>query len=157
MQVHLCRTQTPAWLFLSPSLWHLLPLLHQAPILCSHEPRPVFSKLTTRRTLVLWTPLAFFLLFLHPLSLKDSNLLLRILHGLLPWMKKFKPCKAIILGSWSHDLPTPTLWAQNGCFGPNTCPMDLSSVSKLVLLPRATHRYLVLTTLTLLEIGRAHV
>ncbi|RVW80531.1 putative mitochondrial protein [Vitis vinifera] len=48
------------------------------------------SRLVIQRILMSWAPLDFFLLFLHPLSQKDSNLLLRILLGLLPWMKKFK-------------------------------------------------------------------
>ena len=56
----------------------------------------------------LWVLLDFFLLFLYPLSLKDSNLLLRILLDLLPWMKKFKLCKTIVLGFWFLDSSIPT-------------------------------------------------
>ena len=105
MKMHLCRTRTPARLLLSPSLSYLsllallFPLLRQAPILCSHEPRPAFSKLATRRTSVLWTPLDFFLLFLHPLSLKDSNLLLRILQSNRIWILVPRLANTNIVGS----------------------------------------------------------
>uniref|UniRef100_A0A2N9IZ37 Reverse transcriptase Ty1/copia-type domain-containing protein n=1 Tax=Fagus sylvatica TaxID=28930 RepID=A0A2N9IZ37_FAGSY len=97
---------------------------------------------------LLGTPLVFSLLYLRPLSLKDSNLLLRTLLGSPLWMKKFKPCKLIVPGLWFLALPTLILWVPNGCFGQNTCLMDLSSASKLALLPKVIHRYLVSTTLT---------
>ena len=97
-----------------------------------------------------WDPPVFSLLYLHPLSPNDSNLLLRILFGITLWMKKFKPCKLIVPRFWFITLPIPTLWVPNRRFRPNTCPMDQLSFSKLALLPKAIHRYLVSTTLTLL-------
>jgi hypothetical protein len=118
LQVHLCRPR-----ILAPLPWSsppsCLPLLMLRPlrcllIPCLHEPKLVFSKLATRRILLSWDPLVFSLLYLCPLSPKDSNLLLRILLGSPLWMKKFKPCKLIIPGFWFLDLPTPILWVQMG-------------------------------------------
>ncbi|XP_040988957.1 uncharacterized mitochondrial protein AtMg00810-like [Juglans microcarpa x Juglans regia] len=46
------------------------------------------------------------------------------MHGLLPWMKKFKLYNIISHGFWSLDLPTAIFLVPNGCSGPNTCFMD---------------------------------
>ena len=53
-------------------------------------------------------------------------------------------------------IPQPTNTNNVGSkwvFQPNIFPTDLLNVSKLFLLPRATHKYLVLTTLTLLALS----
>ncbi|KAL6327530.1 hypothetical protein AAG906_021620 [Vitis piasezkii] len=134
------KLPTPAPVAATPMASH--PLITRAKL--------VFSKIVILQILLSWDPMVFSLLYLHPLSSNDSNLVLRILLGSLLWMKKFKPCKLIVLGFWFIALPTPTLWVPNGCFGPNTCLMDQLSVLKLVLFPKAIHRYLVSTTLTLL-------
>lgn len=65
--------------------------------------------------------------------------------------EKVKALQKIALGFWSLDLQTPTFWDPNKCFRLNIYLMALLSVSKLTLLPRAMHRYLFLTTLTILS------
>ena len=159
IQVLLHHTQTSDWLLRSlllSYLWLIALPLQSLPwvlILYSHEPKPASSKSATQHISDSWVPLDFFQFFLHPSSLNDSNLLLRILLGSLLWIKKFKPCKTIVSGFWFLDPPTPTLWVPNGCFEPNICLTDLLNVSKPFLLTRATHKYLVLTTLTLLALS----
>lgn len=88
--VYLCHTWISDLFFLSLSLSHLslitflLQLFHWVLILRSHEPRLAYSKRDIWHISTLWVPLAFFLLFLNLLNLKDSNLLLRIPPGSLP-------------------------------------------------------------------------
>lgn len=115
-------------LFLSPPIWSVL-------IPCSHVLRLVLSRVAAPQILVSSAPLAFFRHFLPLLSLRASNLLLRILPGLPPWMKKFEICSITAPGFWSLALPTPTLGAPNGCFEPNIFLMALSRDSRLILLP----------------------
>ena len=76
---------TPAPVAVTPMASH--PLITRAKL--------VFSKIVILRILLSWDPMVFSLLYLHPLSSNDSNMLLRILFGSLLWMKKFKPYKLI--------------------------------------------------------------
>ena len=76
LQVPLCHPR----LLIRPLLKLLLiPLLLWALILGSHEPKLVSSRLAIQQILVFWAHLDFLMLFLHPLSQENSNLLLRIL------------------------------------------------------------------------------
>jgi len=62
-------------------------------------------------------------------------------------IEKYELWKIIKLGSWSLILPTPILWALNGCSEPNIILMTTLTDSMHVLSQRVIRRYLVLTTL----------
>jgi len=62
-------------------------------------------------------------------------------------VKKYELYRIIKLGFWSLVLPTPILWALNGCSKPNIILMALLTDSKHVFSQRVMRRYLVLTTL----------
>lgn len=84
---------TKTWFTLMFRLLHFCWVL----ILCSYELKLIFLKIAIWKILVSWDHLDFFLLFMSLLRLKNSNLLLRILFDLLPWMKKLKLYKKLHL------------------------------------------------------------
>ena len=87
LQVPLCHPR----LMIRPLL-NLLLILHLlwVLILRSHEQKFIFSKLVIQQFLMFWAHLDFFFLFLQTLSQENSYLPLRIVFGLLPWMRKFE-------------------------------------------------------------------
>ena len=87
----LVGSSLPPLVLIRPLLnMRLIPHLLWALILQSHEQKLIFSKLVIQQFFMFWAHLDFFLLFLHSLNHENSNLLLRIVFGLLPWMRKFE-------------------------------------------------------------------